>query len=265
MAIPGLNPELPLRAKVRVGQKNEKGYPMALAHFVCDDPEFHTLAGTAPKTLRIRFPYATVEECFPTGLEKWMRSRAGNPILGCYSKGDGVAHRLGNERAENGDVILDPRGDRNEMPCRDRACPYYGPGDDQGCRPQARLNFFIEGSANRHEVFRWESKSLNSMEAIGAVLGQYPDLRAPLFELYAERRKQGAKQFTVVGIREVFLTDDGDVVALAPLNDVRPARRAIKALLQEHDAWPMTDEQIEWVKKVGPEKALARLQKKYAA
>lgn len=261
MAIPGVTPELPLRAKIRVGEKNASGHPTALDHFVCDDPAFETLAGAKPKTIRIRFPYKTVEECFPSGLEKWMRSRSGTQILGCYTKGDGIAHRLGKTRDSAGLVLLDPTpgSSRQAMPCAAQACPYYGPGPKQGCRPQARLNFFLDGDSVVDSVFRFETKSLNTYEEIAGVLAQYPDLRGRVFELSAERRKKQTKQFTVVVIREVSAAGLTPGDGSAPAADAPSPRQALKDWLVERDKWPMNDVQIAWVKDTGPEKALEML------
>lgn len=266
MAIPGVTPELPLRAKIRVGEKNSSGHPTALDHFICDDPAFAALAGEKPKTIRIRFPYATVEECFPSGLEKWMRSRSGTQILGCYTKGDGIAHRLGKTRDSAGLIILDPTpgSSRQDMPCAAQACPYYGPGPKEGCRPQARLNFFLDGDSKVDSVFRFETKSLNTYEEIAGVLAQYPDLRGRVFELSAERRKKQTKQFTVVVIRELAGGDRGAPSTRPPADTPSP-RQALKDWLVERERWPMTPEQIEWVKQHGPEVALAKLVEKEKA
>ena len=107
MPVPGIAPELELRAKVRVGDKGPNGYPRALDHFISDDPSFAALAGEKPKALRVRFPYAEAARCFPTGMENWKRAASG-PILACYTKGDGTAHRLGKKRDANGVIILAP-------------------------------------------------------------------------------------------------------------------------------------------------------------
>ena len=158
MAIPGVSAELPLRAKVRIGGKDSRGYPTSYDHFECDHPDWN-LDGA--RELLIRFPYPTLEECFPSGLERWVqkRDKSGN-ILTCYTKGDGTAHRLTKgERDGAGEYIIDPTkgSERLEMPCRAQACPLYGKERTQGCRPKARLNFFIVGDPRVDTVWRLET------------------------------------------------------------------------------------------------------------
>jgi hypothetical protein len=209
MAIPGVSAELPLRAKIRVGGKDARGYPTSYDHFECDHPDFLAAVGAAegqpkPVELHIRFPYPTLEECFPSGLERWVQARKGN-ILTCYTKGDGTAHRLTKgERDGAGDYIVDPTpgSERLPMPCKAQACPLYGKDRHQGCRPKARLNFFLVGDPRVDSVFRLETQSLNTYGPIAAILKQYADLTKPTFILSAKRVKDGPKHYTLVEIRE---------------------------------------------------------------
>ena len=257
--IPGLNAELPLRAKVRVGERDSNGNPRALTHFTCEEPSFYNTVESPAKALRIRLPYPTLDECFPTSLERWVKSKAGNPILSCYSKTPGTALRRGNERDARGDVVMNPSVvERLETPCRDRQCEWFG---KKGCGPQGRLNFFLDGDPIRDSVWRLETKSWFAIEQIVAVLRQFPDLRQPLFELYVERRQKGNKKFVVVGIREI-LSGNPTVPQPAETGD---SRKELKRYLVASDRWPMSAEQIEWVKEVTPAVALATLRKRDAA
>lgn len=276
VAIPGITPELPLRAKVRVGAKNAKGYPVSLDHFVSDDTDFPGLAGAKPVTLRIRFPYQTVNENFPSGLEKWMKrkNKPGN-ILGCYTKGDGLAHRLGKEKSADGLVILDPTpgSERLAMPCAAQACPYYGKEPSKGCRPIARLNFFLVGDPRVDSVWRFETKSLNTYEAISAVLAQYNDLRQHVFLLTARRVKQGTKEFTVVDLAEDTPTPtpaaSGEPAAgtaagagesqagppepaSSPADTLDADRQRCKEALVSLGQWPPNEATVAWIGACGP-------------
>lgn len=261
MAIPGLKAELPLRAKVRVGDRADNGAPRSLDHFVCDDPSFTALTGAEkPSTLLVRFPYATAEDVFPTGFEWWMKAKAGKPILACYTKGDGKAHRITKgEVDEHGQPKFNPTpgSERRPMVCPGRDCPRFGKERDQGCRPQARLNFFLVGDSRVDAVFRFETKAWNTIEQVAAVLDQYPDLRGHVFELYAERRQQGTKKFTVVGVRE-------HVPPLAA-PDVGELRRAIATELKRLGQYPPADNVKAWIAEKGYEAALAALAKRKAA
>ena len=210
MPVPGLTPELPLRAKVRIGEKvsgvRQDGtrYERAAAtdHFLCPEPDFERIAGPRPKTLRIHFPYQGVAQCFPSGLEKWARSKTGRPLLLCYTKGDDVAHGLGGHLDSKGLTQLDPKKDRQDFPCLAGRCRYYGKKPSEGCRPQARLNFQLVGGA-RDSVYRFETKSINTIESIEAVLAQYGDLRGIDFDLTVQIVKRGAKEFPIVTLAEV--------------------------------------------------------------
>lgn len=284
MPVPNLTPELPLRAKVRTGEKNERGNPVSRDYFICDDAEFRRLAGEQPRVLRVHFPYETAALAFPAGLEKWQKSSGGGQLLGCYTKGDGVAHRLTKgETNPDGTWKLNPTkgSERREMPCAAQRCVYFGKASNQGCRPQARLNFqLVDGP--RDSVYRFETKGLGSIEQISGVLAQYADLRGLEFELYVEMKKSGAKQFPVVGVREA--AHSARVSGVEPLANgstspeaaggalttstppaVHSPRQALKDYLIACDSlpWPPTPKLTEWIKEVGPEEALRRMKAKY--
>lgn len=302
MAIPGVSAELPLRAKVRVGGKDERGYPTSYDHFECEHPDFLATVGAAegqpkPTELRIRFPYPTLEECFPSGLERWVqkRDRTGN-ILTCYTKGDGVAHRLTKgEKDGAGEYIIDPTkgSERLPMPCRAQACPLYGKERTQGCRPKARLNFFLVDDPRVDSVYRLETQSLNTYGPIAAILRQYSDLTKPTFILSAKRVKDGSKHYTLVEIREdtpptaLPGADDGEAAGSAhsaaatagestagppepasspanPSEDLA-ARALVVILLEQLGQDPRDPAVAEWVKKVGYRAAADALEARLAA
>ena len=75
-----------VRAKVRIGKK-VGGRPASVDYFISDDPELAALFGDEPKAIRIRFPHASVDDSFSTGLEWWSkRKRDGQNQLACYTK-----------------------------------------------------------------------------------------------------------------------------------------------------------------------------------
>ncbi len=207
MAVPGLKPTLPVKAKVRVGikvkkviQGREKEVPQATDYFVFDDPELVALCGSKPKLLYIRFPFADKVDVFSSGLEKW----AGSTLL-CYTKGDGRAHRISKGvKNPDGTLVIDtgPGAERMEQRCPADQCVYFGKAKNQGCRPMARLDFQVMGGP-RDSVYRFDTKSLHSIEAFEGVLSQYADLRGINFALWVETRKSSGHTFPVVSLREV--------------------------------------------------------------
>lgn len=200
MAIPGLRPQLPVRAKVRIGVKrvSAKGtpYPASVDYFVCPDAAFVELVGERAQTLRIVFPFADAEDNFNSGLE-WWRGRQ----LACYTKGDGKALRV--RQALEDDEILDERQgkERAQIVCRARTCPVFKRGD---CKPMGRLLFFLENGP-RDAVYQIDTHSWNSIERIEGALGGFAargDLRARVFELRVQIVEKGRDKFPVLSIHD---------------------------------------------------------------
>lgn len=259
MPVPGLVSELPVLAKVRVGQK-VGGRPTSTDHFVCDDPEFQKLAGAKPVVLRVTFPYAGWNEVFPSGLERWVKGK-NSQILTCYTKGDGTAHRLTKgEKAPDGTWKIDPTPgcERRDMPCAAQACVYFGKAKHQGCRPQARLNFQLSDGP-RDSVYRFETKGLHSIEKIQGVLEQYGDLRGITFELSVKMVKKGNKQFPVVSVSE--LTEPH----VAVREDEPSAAARLGVYLADTNRIPLSQSQKDWINRVGAKRALEVLREKDGA
>ncbi len=246
--------------------------PASVDYFHCDtDPIFaETVGEHQPKTLQITFPYRTVDECFPSGLEKWGKTKAQKPILLCYTKGDGTAHGLGASIEGERHVKLDPSKPRQSIPCPAHDCNFYGKGPAQGCRPQARLNFLLPGGP-RDGVYRIDTKGLDTIQGITGVLQQYDDLRGLVFELSISTAKKGNKQYPIIHIREVSGVPGGDSPGPASSKTVAPVaaagseaqeggepdvRRRLAATLQALGEWPPAPATVAWIKDVGLEAAL---------
>ena len=277
MAIPGLRAELPVRAKVRVGKKNSSGYPTSLDHFVCDHPAW--MLGE-PKEVRIIFPYATVEECFPSGLERWVpkRDKSGS-ILSCYTKGDGTAHGLGG-RIQNGLTVLDVTQPRLDFECRAQGCNLYGKEKGKGCVPKMRLYFNLPDEM-QDGVWCFETGSVHTYQQISAVLTavekRFGTLLGSEFTLRA-KRISGANTYTLVEIDHVkppAVPAAGDVegsqTALpgagspsTPSQSEYTPREKVIALLDELGQDPTAPDISSWVRTVGYERAAALLTERLA-
>lgn len=271
MPVPGLTPELPLRAKVRIGQRVQGTRPdgskyeraASLDYFLCPDADFIRLVGEKPKTLRVLLPYATVADVFPSGLEKWAKTQKGAPILLCYTKGDGTAHGLGGSVEGGRHVKLDPKEPRQAFQCPAHDCNFYGKGPKQGCRPQARLNFLLPGGP-RDAVYRFETKGLDTIQGITGVLSQYADLRGIEFELSIAVVKKGNKQYPAVSIREISGAS-GEAPGEATPSETGSAvpgsgvaetleldhRRQLASILRQLGQYPPNEDQTAWIAQVG--------------
>jgi hypothetical protein len=215
VAIPGrkLN-TVEIRAKIKVGLKNERGYPQSVDYFVTDDPE----VGERVSELRIVFPYPTADECFRTGLEWWV-----GKIQACFThdQDDPTAYRVdGLEVKEGGRTKvlswLDPddelRGEkvgksRQPIKCRADACPHFGENSGQKqCRPSGRLTFFIEGG--RQDMgLEFLTHGWFTIERLAGTLAaceRSGPLNAPgrSFLLNVVMQRKGDNRFPVVSIKE---------------------------------------------------------------
>ena len=295
MAIPGrkLN-SVEIRAKVKVGLKNARGYPQSVDYFVTDDEE----VGEHVSELRVVFPYPTADECFRTGLEWWV-----GKIQACFTneQTDPTAYRIdGLEVKEGGRVKtlswLDPddelRGEkvgksRQPIKCRADACPHFG--DNSGkkeCRPSGRLTFFIEGG-RQDMALEFLTHGWFTIERLAGTLAaceRSGPLNAPgrSFLLNVVMQRKGDNRFPVVSIKEnkVEVKTEKDLQVAESLlslqkqyatyafsddKDELGVRLALSVALENvfGKEWRSNDALIERVKQVGVIVAAEKLLKKY--
>lgn len=281
MPIPGLKPKYEVRAKVRIGEKSERGFPTSVDYFVTDDEEFARLFGDKPKAIRIRFALDTVEDVFPTGMEYWM-----GKLLACYSdKGDGTALRKA-EVTQGGQVrsllgnfnVLDPApvgNDRRKIECQFRNCPDFGSNaDNKKCRVMGRLRFFLEGGRT-DAVLELGTKSWNSIEGLTATLtsaAAVGPLSGRSFELSVAFEGKGATRFPLLSLKEVTdvpLNTEADIALadlLIEIEQVVEGTDCRDLLCRVLDAfvigWRDNQGYIDRIKEVGPYAALQGLKPK---
>lgn len=233
MAIPGsASTKIEIRAKVRVGEKNERNLPRSTDHFVCDDPEVEAGA----KTLRVVFVHAEAEDVFRTGLEWWQ-----GKVLACYSDEGGnnpTAFRVsGLEVKENGQKKtlswLDPddeiRGQpvgqgRTPIACKFRQCRHFGSNaQNKKCRVKGRLTFLIPGGRT-DSALQFETKGWNTIESLSATLTacrRSGPLNDPgrVFLLSVSMEQKGTSRFPVVSLKEDRPNVVVETAAQVPLAD----------------------------------------------
>lgn len=173
----GLNPDPPIRAKVRAGT-TENGKPKATTVFHSTDLPFNEAFGT-PKTVDITIPFPTVDEALRTSLELWR----GNNVLKCWCKDMVTAHRL------------QPDATYEENPCRGSECPQYTQGN---CKPVGRLRFLIP--ALGHGLFQIDTKSWHSISGMTGTLQLLApiDPAQPFTLSIVEKKNAGNKKFVVI-------------------------------------------------------------------
>ena len=239
MAIPGsTTTKIEIRAKVRVGEKSDKGYPRSTDHFVSEDPEVPENCSD----LVIEFPHAEPEDAFRTGLEWWQ-----GKVLACYSDeggADPTAFRVAEMKVkENGREKtlswLDPddvkRGalvgqGRQPIACRFRQCPHFGSNaDNKQCRPKGRLTFLIPGGRT-DQALQFETKGWNTIEQISSTLAacrRSGPLNAPgrTFLLSVRMEQKGTSRYPVVSITEASVPEV--TTETIPLADALVALRKI--------------------------------------
>lgn len=282
MAIPGLKANYEVRAKVRIGEKSKtaggKEFPKSVDYFICDDPE---VPEGKPRELRIRFPFATADENWSTGLEFWRGKQ-----LTCYSKGEPVpqqaalpgkttAYRV-NSMLDDFIIVGEPMGrgkERTPIACPFRTCPNFEARD---CKPMARLQFFIEGG-RIDAVLQFETKSWNTIEGIEATLAaatQAGDLRGRTFLLSVRMEQKANQKFPVVSLREETVNiDSPDDVSKADaylalhrsleIGDIEGIRKQLMVTLDVTNVgWRDKPEFIARIKEIGAVEAAERLLEK---
>lgn len=264
MAIPGLRPTFQVRAKVRVGKKNERGLPTSTDYFVCDEVPQKT------SELRIFFPHQSVDDNFSTGMEWWRGKQ-----LTCYSKGEGeppLAYRV-KDMVGDAEVRGEPMGrDRIPITCPVRDCAFV---KEKSCKPMGRLIFWIDGLDRRQGVFQLDTKGWHSIENLLAVLSQYPDLRGIPFKLSVSFTQKGTSRFPVLTLEEdMEVNNDADIAkadALVQLrkvlevgSDESEIRLALATALNEtNPGWRDRPDFIGRIKEVGVTKAAEGLLGRY--
>lgn len=196
MAIPGTRPDLPVRAKVRIGEKKKaasgKEYPAAADSFLCEEEGWER----GIKELRIILPFAKPEENFSTGLEYWRGKQ-----LTCYSKGEGdppLAYRVKSEVKEWDTVRGEEMGrERIPVTCQVRQCPLLM---DKACKPMGRLQFFLEGGDRSKGVYQIDTKSWNTIEKIEPFLTMIGDPRERVLILRVEMVQKGRDKYPVISL-----------------------------------------------------------------
>lgn len=287
MPIPGLKASYEVRAKVRIGEKRATGggteRPAAVDYFLSDDAELLALFGDKPKSIRIRFAHADVDDVFPTGMEWWM-----GRLMACYSEGDGTALRKaeveqnGQKRSLLGNVaVLEPAvigNDRRRIECKFRDCPDFGTNaHNKRCRVMGRLRFFLDGGRT-DSVLELGTKSWNTIEELtGSLTGARISgpLTGRVFELSVAFRRKGSDRFPVVSIKEVNVpvNTEADVAKVDALlvidrglQEGRPAREVLAAALdQTNPGWRDRPEIIERITAQGADAALAAMKTKLEA
>lgn len=273
MAIPGLKPKYEVRGKVRIGEKGRtasgKEFPKSTDHFVSDDAEFGVLHPGKPRSILVRFPYDTADECFTTGLEWWRGKQ-----LTCYTKGDGTAYRVKTEVRPD-DTVTGPEMGRERLPivCRFRTCPLFGTNaDNKACRPMGRLVFFLDGG-REDAVLELDTKAWNSIEKLTTALTvaqRSGPLTGRVFELTVEMRQKGTSKFPVLDIQEakpVPVNTPQDVEKLEAITLIErmvdqgdPTNRTLAAALDlVRPGWRDDERYIDRIREVGPEVALKAL------
>jgi hypothetical protein len=286
MGIPGRTLDrLDPRGKVKIGERrtsrNGREYPAATDYFVSDDPDFARLYGDKPKTLRLTLPYATADENFPTGLERWLSSRQdrNRQVLTCYTKDDGprpVALRLTDFMRGDEEVRGDARGQRTPITCAADDCPFF---KDKSCKPMGRLTFFLDGD-NHAQPLQLDTKAWNSIENLAGALKsceRLGPLNAPgrVFDLTVAFVSKGQNRFPVMSLTEanVVITPDNIdhadalMAARGSLERGDTDTRVILARLLDgiRPGWRDDQRYIDRIKEVGADTALQAIFQRYEA
>lgn len=276
MAVPGMKAKVEIRAKVRIGEKSGRG-ARSVDFFQSTDPELADLFGSRPSTIRIRFPHASVEDAFSTGLEWWSKRKSDQKNqLACYTKGaeeNGKVVALRMEAyASEGDEVLGPKRGVGRLPiaCPSRECPIQKRGD---CKPMGRLVFFLDGGRT-DQALELDTKSWNSIESLEPALAAAGDLRGRVWDLTVQFQSKGNKRFPVLSIQEVSVEvntpeDVEQVEGLLALERAieagKPPREQLAdALDVASPGWREKPEIIAKIKEVGVDAAIAGFRRKFA-
>jgi len=257
MAIPGSKPKIEATAKVRIGVKKTsqsgKEYPAAVDYFVGDGIDGQ------PKTLEVAFVHADVDDAFSTGLEWWIKSKAGANTLACYTKDGGdnpTAYRLDKMLDEGQEAIGPPMGHgRLPIACPARDCQHL---KAKKCKPMGRLVFTIPSLSSA--VYQLDTKSWNSVEKLTGAL-QHARTSGPLndgrtFLLSVEIVTKGSDRFPVLSLEQKL--DRAEALVAAEQTD-GDSRSKLIAALRASGRDPSSPAVADWVKSHGIDEALRRL------
>ncbi len=236
MGVPGMKAKYEVRAKVRIGEKRG-GRPASVDYFLCDDPELAALFGDQPSTIRIRFPHASVDDSFSTGLEWWSkRKRDGQNQLACYTKDSSdapVALRMEAYGTDGFEVLGPKKGTRVPIGCLARECPML---KDGRCKPMGRFVFFLDGGRT-DAVLELDTKSWNTIERVEPILAAAGDLRGRVWDLSVAFESKGTNRFPVLSIQEVDVNVNTE-------QDVAVADALLPLLAAATASYATADEQV---------------------
>jgi hypothetical protein len=209
--------------------------------------------------LTIRFVHADVDDAFSTGLEWWLRNKAGGNTLACYTKDGGdepTAYRLDGMLDEGQEPIGAPMGHgRLPIRCPSRDCPHL---KSKNCKPMGRLVFTIPDAGPT--VFQLDTKSWNSVEKLTGAL-QHARAAGPLndgrdFNLSVQIVTKGSDRFPVLSLEQKLEQAEALVAAEQTDGD---NRSKLIAALRASGRDPSSPAVADWVKSHGIDEALRRL------
>ena len=236
-----VRPRFEVRAKVRVGKKNERGLPTSTDYFSCDDEEFRELYPGQPRQLEVLMPYVAAADCFEQTLEAWKGS-----VLGCHSK-DGQSAKRRTSQPELGMLApFQASADSVPIACGFRGCPWF---IDRDCKVTGRLRFFLRAGADRSRVLAFETHAFGSIEGISAAVSmaeRLGNLQLAPGRLTVQMIRKDRKQFPLVSLHLA--------AASAELSDLDELKRLLRAEGRYDDPVARS-----WVERVGVEAALAAL------
>ncbi len=251
MAIPGLEPDLQIKGKVRNGIKQRsrtsgKEFPVSVDYFVSDDPEFTKAFGEKPKSLVISPALFDPEKFFDTGLEWWTKAGSRND-LACFTKGEMLGGKPLALRKEyaldvvDGEIKNDVLGElrtsgRMPIACPARQCPHL---KEKRCKPMGRLYFYAcpEATRDRLGPYQLDTKGWNSIEALTGFLQGRTLSESDHFRLEVRFEVQGSNKFPLLSLKEmpnVDVNTEADVniaEAVIALANSDPTRENLAAFL----------------------------------
>lgn len=270
MALPGGTGEHQIAGKVRIGKK-QGGRATSVDHFIFPDDSLSALVGEKPSELIVRFVDSEPSLAFATGLEWWVAKNGVN-TLACYTKDGGddptaLRYRpyLDQDDEKRGAEV---GNQRQPIACRFRECPHFKAAKQ--CGPVGRLTFQLENDPERR-VWRLDTKSWNTVEAIEPVLARYGDgLHRHVFRLTVAFESKGQKRFPVIRIEEVQMeiNTEADVAkadALVALTGaLERGEDSARVMLADYlDAtrpgWRDNAELVDRILAVGPEVAVRKI------